>query len=59
MSNDLDLLIRVSPTADDIAESVTEVLRRVIIDEWIDARVEVGEAVPQHLGGHVDAAVVG
>ena len=34
------------PTADDLAESLAELLRREVVDDRVDARVEVGEAVP-------------
>ena len=38
-----------------VAERVAEVLRRVVVDDGIDARVEVGEAVPEDAHRRVPA----
>lgn len=57
MGDDLDLLIRVSTTADDLTEGVPEVLGRVVVDEGVDAGVEVGQAVPENHDSHVETIV--
>jgi len=37
-----------STTAADVQERVAELLRRPVVDDRIDARVEVRQTVPQH-----------
>ena len=42
-----------STTARNLQERVTELLRRVVVDDGIDTRVEVSQTIEQHSSRHV------
>ena len=45
------------PTTEHLAEALAELLRREVVDDGVDARVEVGETVPQDAHALVDVGL--
>ena len=45
------LLLVLPTTAASINKGITELLRGPVVDDWIDAGIEVGEQVPQDADG--------
>ena len=51
----VDCLLAGATTASHLEERVAKLLGRVVVDDRVDARVEVGQAAEEHCGGHVGA----